>query len=171
MDKLEKKKRHEAFVSFVIQRIEKDKGIAAALRRADNPATESQSWEYLVDFNIKLDNPSECLPYTTIAAAIAKAKIKTDGTKKIGKLLASCYDEGMNSDQAKMKLRRLLACNSVEEACRFLRLLLSLIRSKSKISDDLNFTQLLKDLLDFRWDKSRQRVKSQWAQDFFDTIV
>lgn len=171
MEKTEKKNRPEAFVSFVIKCIEKDKGITAALRRADNPATEYQSWEYLAAFNIALDDPSERLPYTTIAAAMARAKTEVNGSKKIGKLLASCYEDGANSNQAKIKLRRLLACDSVEEACRILRSLLSLIQSRSKISHDLNFVQLLKDLLNFRWDHSRQKVKSQWAQDFFEVEV
>lgn len=168
MEKTEKKDRpEEAFVAFVIRCIEKDKGITADLCRADNIATEYQSWEYLAACNIALNNPCERLPYTTVAAAMAKAKIEANGSKKIGKLLASCYEDGANSNQAKIKLRRLLACNSVEEACRILRSLLSLIRSRSNTSHDLNFIQLLKDLHNFRWDHSRQKVKSQWAQDFF----
>ncbi len=168
MEKTEKKDRPEAaFVSFVIESIEKNKGITAALRRADNLATEYKSWEYLAKFNIALDNPRERLPYTTIAAAMAKAKTEVNGSKKLGQLLASCYDDGSNNAQAKIKLHRLLACDSVKEVCRILRPLLGLIRSRSKFSNDLDFIQLLKDLLNFRCDHSRQKVKAKWAQDFF----
>jgi CRISPR system Cascade subunit CasB len=154
------------FVSFVIARIKNDKACRAALRRADNPSTEYQSWEYLAFFNIDLSNPSIRLPYATIAAAIAKATPKEDGFSGIGKAIATCYKEGNKSDQAKAKLRRLLACDSVEEVCRILRPLFSLIESKS--STRLNFNRLLHELLNFKWDD--QGVKSGWAQDFYGLL-
>lgn len=159
----EKAKRTEAFVSYIIERAKKDKGVAAALRRADNPATEYQSWEYLAAFNIDLNKSWDRLPYATIAAAIAKAKIEHNGTAHIGNALANCYEDGKESNQAKAKLRRLLACDSVEELCRVLRPILTLIQSKSSIQ--LDFARLLDDLLKFHWDS--QQTKSRWAQSFY----
>jgi len=159
----EKLKRTHAFVTFIMARIKKDKGIAAALRRADNPATEYQSWEQLAAFNIDLDKPYLRLPYATVAAAIAKTKIEQNGTAGIGRVLASCYDDGNKSDQAKAKLRRLLACDSVEEVCRVLRPIFSLVESRSKLT--LDFGYLLDQLLYFHLNS--QRVKAQWAQDFY----
>jgi CRISPR system Cascade subunit CasB len=85
--------RAETFVNFIITRIHQDNGIAAALRRADNPGTEYQSWEQLVAFNIDLNNEGERLPHATIAAAIAKAKIQNNGNTGrtcAGKLLRGC---------------------------------------------------------------------------------
>ncbi len=35
-----KTSRSQAFVEYIIDRIAKNKGVAAALKRADNPATE-----------------------------------------------------------------------------------------------------------------------------------
>ena len=152
----------QAFVPFIIDRM-KDKGIAAALRRADNPATEYQSWETLAAFKIDLDNPYKRLPFTTVAAAMAKAKIEHNGTLGIGQAIARCYENGNDNDQAKAKLRRLLACDSVIEACRILRALLSLIESKS--NGTLDFARLLDELLWFQGNS--QTVKSRWAQNFF----
>lgn len=152
-----------AFVRFVIERMQKNTGIAAAFRRADNPATEYQSWEQLAAFNIDLDKPYQRLPFATIAAAIAKAKISHNGSLSIGQAIAGCYEDGNASDQAKAKLRRLLACDSVDEACRVLRPLFGLIEARNKIP--LDFARLLDELLKFHWDS--QMVKSRWAQDFY----
>lgn len=165
MDNKKEKKtgRPEKFVEFVIELCQKDKGAAAALRRADNPATEYQSWEYLAGFHIDLEKPFERVPYAVIAAAIARAKAERNGSAGIGKAIAFCYDEKSASDQAKARLRRLLACDSVEEVCRILRPLFSLIDSKAAIT--LDYSRLLRDLISFGYDNNR--VKTAWATDFY----
>jgi CRISPR system Cascade subunit CasB len=159
-DTLTKKTRGQAFTRFIIDRMQ-DNGIAAALRRADNPNTEYQSWDTLAAFHVELDKPWERLPFATIAAAMAKAKAEKNGDIKIGQAIARCYAEGKDSDQAKAKLRRLLACDSVKETCRILRPLFSLINARGNIS--LDYASLLNDLL--YW--NNQATKSRWAQDFY----
>lgn len=159
-----KTSRSLAFVQFIIALIGKNKGAAAALKRADNPATEYQCWEYLAAFNIDLEKPWERLPFATVAAAIAKEKSAHNGNEGIGKAIAKCYDDSNENDQAKAKLRRLLACDSVEEACRILRPLFSLIASRGNSSID--YARLLEQLLKFHWES--ERIKSQWAQEFYN---
>jgi len=161
-----KPSKSEAFVTFTVEQCQHNNGLAAALKRADNPATEYQCWEHLAAFHIDLEKDYERLPYATIAAAIAKAKAAHNGNVGIGRAIALCYEDGNNSDQAKAKLRRLLACESVDEACRILRPLFSLIDSKARVT--LNYAQLLSDLLKFHWDN--QRVKTRWAQDFYSRL-
>jgi len=158
----------EAFVKFTLEQCQKHKGgIAAELKRADNPATEYQCWEHLAVFHINLEKDYERLPYATIAAAIAKAKVDHNGSIGIGRAITLCYEDGNNSDPAKAKLRRLLACESVDEVCRILRPLFSLIDAKAGVT--LNYTQLLTDLLKFHWDS--QHVKTRWAQDFYRRLA
>jgi len=165
MDNEKEKKtgRPEKFVEFVIGLCQRDKGAAASLRRADNPATEYQSWEYLAGFNIDLENPFERIPYAAIAAAIARAKAERNGSAGIGKAIAFCYDDKSASEQAKARLRRLLACDSVTEVCRILRPLFSLIDSKA--AGTLDYSRLLRDLMSFGDDSNR--VKTGWATDFY----
>lgn len=155
---------HLAYVNYIISRC-KDNGIRAALKRADNPATEYQSWEVLAGFQINLAFENQRLAYATIGAAIARAKIENNGATKIGYAIARCYDDGNASDQAKAKLRRLLACDSVAEACRILRPLLDLIDARGNTSVD--YAALLNDLLWFSNDESQIRIKARWAQDFY----
>jgi len=156
--KILKKSRGQEFVNFVLVRMDKDNAFGAALRRANNPATEYQSWEHLVRW-CDIDKDWELRPFATVAAAIAFAKPKTDGTMGIGKAIAACYDDGNKSDAAKSKLRRLLACNSGEEACGILRPLLRLIASRGV---RLSYGQLLNELL---WFNDGQ--KQEWAIDFY----
>lgn len=157
--------RNLAFVDYIISRCKADNGLRAALKRADNPATEYQSWEVLAGFKINLEHENQCLPYATIAAAIARSKVEKNGTTKIGQAIARCYEDGNASDQAKAKLRRLLVCDSVPEVCRILRPLFSLIEAKGGVS--LNYAQLLDELLWFGHEDNQLRIKARWAQDFY----
>jgi CRISPR system Cascade subunit CasB len=155
------KTRGKAFAEHVIKRLPGDNAFGARLRRADNRATEYQSWEYLVKW-CDIEKPWERLPFGLIAAALARAKPKTDGHLGIGKGLSLCYDDGQNSDAAKAKLRRLLACNSIEEVVPVLRPFLSLLQSKGV---PLGYGRLLDDLLWYR--ASGEKQKLQWANDFY----
>jgi len=155
------------FVEGVISRCAQDKGLAARLRRADNPNTEYQSWELLSAFNIDLEKDYERLPYAVVSAAIAKGKTAVNGRLRLGQAIARCYSEkgtnGNDSAAAKARLRRLLACHDTEEACRILRPLFSLIYSK--VRQPLDYSRLLNQLLKFHWQP--ERVKAQWAQEFY----
>lgn len=162
--------REEAFVKVLIAQIPQDKGLAARLRRADNPATEYQSWEFLAGFGINLEHENERLPFVTVAAALAKAKIQSNGSLRLGQAIAACYLDKNNkstvadkSDQAKAKLRRLLACEDIPELCRNLRPVLTLV--ESRVGRPLDYVRLLQQLRRFTFDA--QKVKAQWAQEFY----
>ncbi|MCG9063932.1 type I-E CRISPR-associated protein Cse2/CasB [Laribacter hongkongensis] len=155
-----------SFVSHILARCQDDKGFAARLRRADNPATEYQSWDLLASFGIALEYEHPRLAYQTVAANIARTKITANGSLALGRAIAACYEDGNNSDQAKARLRRLLACDDVAELCRILRGQLSLIDSKA--GHALDYQRLLRQLLAFHFDA--QRVKAQWAQEFYGKV-
>lgn len=155
--------RADRFVTYVLEHIQKDNGFAARLKRADNPATEYQSWELLAGFNIDLERAGERLPYCTVGAALARAKPSANGQLPFGAAIAHCFDEGNQSDQAKARLRRLLACTSIAEACRILRPLLTLMASRGVTPD---FTQLLQQLLWFSG-PGQERIRLRWAQEFY----
>jgi len=155
------------FVEGVMARCTKDKGLAARLRRADNPNTEYQSWELLAAFNIDLEKDYERLPYAAISAALARSKFEKNGQLKLGEAIANCYsnngDSGTESAQGKARLRRLLACSDTPEACRILRPLFALITSKG--TQPLDYARVLNQLLSFNWQP--ERIKAQWAQEFY----
>lgn len=156
---VERKTKGSAFVEFVLRRLTQDTAFGAALRRADNPATEYQSWEYLANW-CDLEKEWERRPFTIIAAALAKAKPASDGNQGLGRAIAACFEDGNQSDAAKAKLRRLLACDTVIEVCAILRPLLSLIESRGV---PVKYGELLDDLL---WFKA-ERTRARWATDFY----
>jgi CRISPR system Cascade subunit CasB len=163
-----KKSRAKAFVEYVLQRLkEEDSAFRSALRRADNPAMEYQSWEYLNRW-CDLEKSWEWKPFALIGAALAKSMPQKDGDVGIGKAIAHCYDSegkhnGAEEDAAKAKLRRLLACKTVKEACEVLRPLLALINSRGVA---LNHEALLDNLLhDAGY--FNDRIKPRWAKDFY----
>lgn len=153
----------ERFVDYVLKRQKEDHGFAARLRRADNPATEYQSWEILANFGVDLEKSRQRLPYCTLGAALAKAKPEQDGHLGLGAAIAACYDDGAQSDQAKARLRRILACTSIEELCQIIRPVLALIASRGA---RLDFSLLLQQLLWFSG-QGQERVRTRWAQDFY----
>lgn len=153
----------ERFVHHVIQQCQQDKGLAARLRRGDNPVTEYQSWELLASFGVDLEREHQRLPFVTLASAIARAKPESNGSLSLGRALAACYEDGRESSQAKARLRRLLACDELAELCRILRPLFSLIDSKA--GQPLDYLLLLKQLKRFPF--NTQQVKAQWAQEFY----
>ena len=159
--------REARFVASVLQRTQQDKGLAARLRRADNPATEYQSWEFLADLGIDLEHEAQRLPFTLVAAAMAKAKAAHNGSLKLGQVMAACYSDGAKSDQAKAKLRRVLDCDDVPELCRILRPVLALI--DRRVPQPLDYIRLLQQLHRFAWDA--QKNKSQCAQEFYGRTV
>lgn len=166
-----KASREDSFVTGVIARCREDRGLAARLRRADNPATEYQSWEFLAAWNVDLEREDQRLPFATVAAAIARAKVEANGSLTLGQAIARCYEDGNQSDQAKTRLRRLLASDDLFELCRLLRPILTLI--ESRVAQSLDYARLLRQLTVFaraaRSDDAQwlQRIKAQWAQEFY----
>ena len=163
--------REASFVVWLIARCQEDKGLGARLRHADNPATEYQCWETLATWGVDLERDGQRLPFATVAAAIARAKPQANGDLSLGRAIARCFDAGNQSDQAKTRLRRLLACDELAELCRVLRPMLTLI--ESRVAQPLDYEHLLKQLVDFGRaaasgnDTWLQRIKAQWAQDFY----
>lgn len=163
--------REERFVAAAIQRCQNDKGLAARLRRADNPATEYQSWDFLGTHGVDLEREYERLPFATVAAAIARFAPTANGTLTLGRAIAACYEDGNQSDQAVARLRRVLACGDLVELCRIVRSVLRLI--ESRVVQPLDFIRLLRQLRRFGYAASQgdgerlQRIKAQWAQEFY----
>ncbi|MDV7024685.1 type I-E CRISPR-associated protein Cse2/CasB [Atlantibacter subterranea] len=152
--------RNKKFIDHLFKRCQEDKGFAARLRRANNPATEYQSWEVLGAFGVDLEKKHERQAYATVAAALANSRAQRNGSLTLGKAIAMSFPDGNEDKQAIARLRRLLACGSIPETCLVLRPLLSLIQSR--VTQALDYEQLLGDLLWFG-----ERTRARWAQQFY----
>lgn len=168
MEEEKKHSRGQAFVDYIIKRCREENGgagVAAALRRADNPTTEYQSWPILIGFHLDIEKPWERIPFAFIAAAVARAKIEKNGTVPLCRALAMHYsgNEGRESGPGEARLRRLLACATAEECCRVLRPVVALVQSKN--AGLINYAELLDDLLWFN--RNNTAIKARWAMHYY----
>lgn len=168
MNKAASPTKAEAFIDYLCSILPKDKGAASRLRRADNPSTEHMCWEILAKFNIDLEKSYQRIPYSLVAAALAKSKNMKSGSLRMGSALRLAYNEAQTSPnepaaQAIARLRRILSCSSTEELCRVLRPVLTLIQSR--VSGDLDYARLLNQLL--RYHHAPEKVQAQIAQEFY----
>ena len=169
----ESKNNHVYFVDYIFEQCERSKGLAAKLRRADNPDTEYQSWGVLVAFHVDLNFESKRLAYALVAAAIAKA-VKHDHTENgmlsLGSAISKTFRDPTTASRdddspGAARLGRLLACRTTKETCHILRPLLGLIQSR--ITTTLDYAELLGNLLRFEYHP--QAIKARWAQQFYRT--
>lgn len=159
--------RGKAFVDYVLKQAnptppKRDSGFAARMKRADNPDLEYQVWNIFLKFNVNIEYAAQRLPFGLVGAAMCRQQAEKDGTFSLGASLRSCF--GDDEDQGSMRLRRLLACQTTEEACRILRPMLSLIAAKA--TKPLCFARLLDELLFFE-NQGQERIKMRWTRDFY----
>ena len=64
--------REQQFVARVLEQCKKDNGFAARLRRADNPDTEYYALGDLAKLGVNIEDDSQRLPFTLIAAALSR---------------------------------------------------------------------------------------------------
>lgn len=149
-------------ISSLIDKLPGDTAMGARLRRADNPATEYMAWEYLVRLGLTLEEAKSRRAFAVVAAALAREKPAKDGEWGIARCLAQSEEQpqGDAASPSSIRFRRLLACDSQEEACRVLRPIIRLVASR--LPGRLSYEKLLQDLLYFG-----PRVKERWAQEYY----
>lgn len=157
--------KEEKFVEYVFRLAQKDTGFAAKMRRADNRVTEDYAWEFLAPW-VDLSIDSRRLPYALVGAAVCREKTAADGSRGIGSLLAASCTE--NTDNGASRLRRLLACDSVVDACHVLRQMLKFLQSRCP--GEISYARLLKELMQFAYGNG-DRTKQKWAMDFYNNIA
>lgn len=160
----EKDSRAERFTETLLKQATTDSALRAALRLADNPATESRAWPILIRWGVDITKP-EKEAFCLVASAAGRFSADSDGKLSLGQALRRCFDGGSDSPAAASRLQRLLSCDTLSEACAVLRPMLRFIQSRQP--DQLCLSKLLKDLLFFNSDKGRSRAKETWAMDFY----
>ena len=153
----------EYFVKAVYQSKE-DKGLCAVLKRADSTALNFRCCEFLLRHGVNIENEKDRQIASVISASIARSKFLTDGLLNLSKALTMCYPDGKESSAARMKMRKLCSCDSLEELLKALRPILRLIDSKDI---NLNHIELYQDLQSFRFENRRDFIKARWMKQFF----
>lgn len=147
------------FVAEVIRLSKKEPAFRSAMRRADNPVTESFAWEHLVTW-CDISKDWERLPFALIGSAVANELPDSDGKANLGELLRKCCTSDDDREREKRRFRRILSCESIQELCIVLRPILKYLQSNSSVP--IGYAGLLTDILYFN-----ERVKLRWAESFF----
>lgn len=170
MEKQEKSK--EAYFVDSVFMAKKNNGLKAKLKRADVPSMAYQSWEFLLSHGINLEWEDVRKSAAMVAAAIAKSDATDNGSLGLGLALLEAFKESDSNPSeesgspASLRLRRLIACSSVDELLRVLRPMLPLIDGKLN-GGHLDYARLLRQLWNFHWEERQERIKIDWTQDFY----
>ncbi len=157
-----------AFVNYIINVVNENKGYAARMRKADNDATEYQAWDILANW-VDLEKINERKAYSLIGASLARAKTSRDGNLSLGEALRMIHYKDnpsleIEKSSTALRFRRILACKDQEELLNLLRVTLRYVESKDLV---INYCQLLNEILWFNSEKSRDWTRSKWAKHFF----
>ena len=163
---MESKANPAGFVASVMSKLvhksdqtKPDTAFRAIMSKADNPAFESNAWEYLIPF-CNIQNDFERIPFALVGAAVAKIGVQSNGKSNIGKAFMNICENQADIEREKRRFRRLIACNSTLEICSILRPILPYLAAKEK--SDIDYIRLLKDLL--YWNIN---IRECWATEFY----
>ena len=155
--------RSDEYVDYLFRRCSEDKGFRADLRRADNPSFEWRVWPVIMSFAGKLDSDMVRRSYALIGSAIGKSRQASNGEIRIGKAFRVISKGKSENKQFPPRLIRFLSCDDLLDLIAILRPTLSYMISEGIA---LDFKCLLKDLLAFRYEENRDRIKAAWAADY-----
>ena len=155
--------RSDEFVDYLFEICSRDKGFRADLRRADNPAFEWKIWPVINRFAGSLEPDDIRKAYAIIGSAIGKSGQSRNGNIGIGR--AFRFISKGDAGKFPSRFMRLLSSNDLSDLLMVLRPVLSYISSEDIA---LDYKGLLKSILGFRYEESRNRIKACWAADYLN---
>lgn len=163
----DKKDNLDPFVKYVFTNKNKDKAFRARLRSALSPNKSYEAWGDISCF-VNLNFIHQRQIYILIGSSIALDFSENDGVLSLGVAIAKAWskDGDITKGPSATRMRRLLACRTVDEVCEILQPLLSLLRNR--IPGQLSYSKLINQLKYF--DSNPQRIKSEWAQEYFSNM-
>lgn len=166
------------FVESVYRRKEVDSAFRSRMRAARSSLRETAVWGDLAGyFDITREDIRAI--YVLVGSSIALENGEKNGTKAFASLLSMAWKDNKNQKflddkkiaqhPAVMRLRRIVSCRDVQEVCQLLGPCLQLIRSR--VSGELDYMALMKDLLDFSFSSEKAEVvKARWVMDFHRSV-
>ncbi len=145
-----------------LRKITNDRGKMAALRRAASSSTERQAWPVIYSLGEDISSHAAC----TIAALYAEHAEEDSNAFSFGTTCRRIALDGVTDfkipDSYDRRFRRLLACDSVEDAAGQLK---AWIRFASAKGVGVNYEKLFWDLIS--WGNHADRIKLDWARGFW----
>lgn len=160
-DDLTSKINAEYLVSSIFRIKNDNKGDAANLRRANNPATQHYAWPIMVRLGFSLSNARNNAIIPLIAASIANEPTSDNGNTPFAKILGALAKE---SPSLEKRFSRLVDATNAVELCGLLGSNINLVQSKSD-SSRIDYIALTKELISF--DYKRDAIRAKWSEQFY----
>jgi CRISPR type I-E-associated protein CasB/Cse2 len=145
-----------------LRKITNDRGKMAALRRAASSRTERQAWPVIYSLGEDISSHAAC----TIAALYAEHPEEDSKAFSFGTTCRHIALTGVTDfkipDSFDSRFRRLLACDSAEDAAGQLKAWIRFAKAKGV---GVNYEKLFWDLLS--WGNHADRIKLDWARGFW----
>ena len=165
----------DRFLQQVSQAAAKDdRGYLACLRRGLSKGQEMRSWEYLIPYCERFEDPALRAVWCTIgglAAILFKEHLVTDERwNNLGTTMRALATESGESEENKAlksfepKFRRLLECDDTISLC---EIVVRIGRAAAVKGVKVNLRGLFWDLWNWSEERKRDKIRLEWAKQYF----
>lgn len=153
--------KESSYVNYVFDRKEIDNAFRANLKHAYSENLEWKAWNLIERF-VDLNDTTKRKAYILIGSSISKSHQKNNGSIKFGKAMAIALKDS-DKDELPTRFAKILSCSSVDDLIDALRTTITFVNSKGI---ELDYADLLTDILQFQYEDSRLKVKTKLASEF-----
>lgn len=153
------------YVNYVFRNRENDSAFRAAMKNATKENLEWKAWPYIEKFlHEDLKNDKKRHIYALVGEAVAKSGRKGNGALSFGRAMRVAESSNGKGDSYSLRMCRILSFDNLDDLLDVFRESLTFLDSRNV---SLDYSAVLDDLLQARFENNYERIKARWASDYF----